>query len=61
MDQHPYLDRIISAEADRLALVYGCSAVERDAEDNEVRVFGLVGDVQMGMVVVNPDGSVVRT
>jgi hypothetical protein len=51
---HPYLDRIIQAEADRLSDQWGRSAIEPQPEKGRTLVFGLAGeDVQMGMTIVN--------
>jgi hypothetical protein len=57
--EHPFLERVIQAEADKLAMTWDRSAVDR-REDVTI-VSGLLGDVQMEVVtVVHEDGSVLR-
>jgi hypothetical protein len=56
--RHPYLDRIVQAEADRLSEKWGRSGVE--PREGVTLVFGLADDVQMDMVRVSDDGQVRR-
>lgn len=50
---HPYLDRIIQAEADRLANIWGRVGIDRQPKEGRTLVFGLSEDVQHGMTIVN--------
>jgi hypothetical protein len=50
---HPYLDRIIQAEVDRLVEQWGRVAVDPQPENGRTLVFGLTDDVQHGMTIVD--------
>lgn len=58
--QHPHLERLIQAEADRLVNEWGRVGIDPRRDEGYTLVFGLTDDVQHGMTKVYNDGRVER-